>query len=51
MTADHNFTISAVVHRTPEWIRHDLGSKDPSIRSRAEEALAAMIAAALKADM
>lgn len=37
-----------VIERVPEWIRHDLVSKDAVIRSRAEETLAAMIASALK---
>ena len=39
--------ITGVVRRAPEWIRHDLLTKDPTGRQRAEEALAAMIAAAL----
>jgi len=39
--------ILAVIERAPQWVRHDLGSKDPAIRSRAEETLAAMIASAL----
>jgi hypothetical protein len=40
--------ILAVIERAPQWVRHDLGAKDPAIRSRAEETLAAMIANALK---
>lgn len=39
--------ILSVLTRTPEWIRHDLVSKDLPSRERAEEALAAMITAAL----
>jgi hypothetical protein len=39
--------IIQVIARAPEWIRHDLLAKDPANRQRAEEALAAMIAAAL----
>jgi hypothetical protein len=39
--------ILSVLARTPEWIRHDLGSKDLTSRERAQEALAAMIAAAI----
>ena len=39
--------ITGVVRRAPEWIRHDPLTKDPAGRQRAEEALAAMIAAAL----
>lgn len=39
--------ILRVVGRAPQWIRHDLDSKDVVARIRAEEALAAMIADAL----
>ena len=41
--------ISKVVEGAPEWLRHDLLSKDPAVRARAGETLSAMIAAALKA--
>lgn len=37
----------AVVARLPEWVRHDLTSKDQSTRTRAEETIAAMITNAL----
>lgn len=40
-------TILQVIERAPKWVRHDLESKDEVIRARAEETLAAMIAAAL----
>jgi hypothetical protein len=40
-------TITAVIARAPEWIRHDLLSKEPGSRARAEETLGAMIANAL----
>jgi len=40
-------TIIAVIARIPEWIRHDLLSKEANARTRAEETLAAMIANAL----
>jgi hypothetical protein len=40
-------TITAVLARAPEWIRHDLVSKEPGARARAEETLAAMVANAL----
>jgi len=40
-------TITAVIARIPEWVRHDLLSKEASARTRAEETLAAMIANAL----
>ncbi|AXB78619.1 DUF6771 family protein [Novosphingobium sp. P6W] len=36
------------IARAPQWVRHDLESKDPVIRVRAEETLAAQIAAALR---
>jgi hypothetical protein len=39
--------ILRVLERAPQWVRHDLGAKDESIRTRAEETLAAMIASAL----
>jgi len=50
MTDQQHAIITGVVHRAPEWIRHDLLSKEPGARERAEEALAAMIAAALRSD-
>lgn len=40
-------TVLQVIERTPQWVRHDLDSKDAAIRGRAEKTLAAMIAAAL----
>jgi hypothetical protein len=39
--------IEAVLIRTPEWVRNDFASKDDAVRARAQEALAAMIEAAL----
>ena len=42
--------VLAVIRRTPQWIRHDLQTKDAIVRSRAEESLAAMIAGALVDD-
>lgn len=39
--------ILKVVERAPQWIRADLISKDATLRGRAEESLAAMIASAL----
>lgn len=39
--------ISAVVQRAPEWMRHDLLSKDNATRTRAKEALAAIITNAI----
>ncbi|MCI4590413.1 hypothetical protein MOK15_09935 [Sphingobium sp. BYY-5] len=43
-----NAIILRVIERAPQWIRHDLESKDVSVRARAEETLAAMIANALE---
>lgn len=48
MTTLLTSTILAVIERAPQWVRHDLESKDDSLRARAEETLAAMIAAALQ---
>lgn len=36
------------VTRLPDWMRHDLAAKDAALRTRAEEALAAMLADALQ---
>ncbi len=48
MDQDMQAIILGVIERAPQWIRHDLGAKDRRARARAEEALAAMIANALK---
>lgn len=47
MTRDLTDTILRAVERAPQWIRRDLDAKDPIVRIRAEESLAAMIADAL----
>ena len=47
-TEDTSAKIARAVRHSPEWLRQDLVSKDQAVRSRAEETLAAMIAAALK---
>lgn len=39
--------ILAAIERAPQWVRHELESKDPLLRCRAEETLAAIIAGAL----
>ncbi|WP_177204129.1 DUF6771 family protein [Sphingobium sp. AP50] len=39
--------ISRIIARAPQWLRHDLSSKDLNVRGRAEETLAAMIVDAL----
>ena len=36
-----------VIERAPQWLRHDLLSKDVAARGRAEETLAAQIVDAL----
>lgn len=38
--------ITANLSKMPQWIRHDLAATDRTIRPRAEESLAAVIAAA-----
>jgi hypothetical protein len=48
MNEQMSATILRVLERAPQWIRHDLDSKDTVLRIRAEETLAAMIANALE---
>lgn len=48
MNNDFQATIIATIARAPEWIRQELISMEKATRDRAEEALAAMIAVALK---
>lgn len=48
MNDDIQTIITAVITRAPDWIRRDLLSKEPTERVQAEEALAAMIAGALR---
>lgn len=43
-------TIHAVLAKTPEWIRGEFASKEPTARARAEEALAAMLEAAIRTE-
>ncbi len=47
MTDQLTATITIVLTRAPEWIRHDFLAKDESTRTRAEETLAAMIGTAI----
>ena len=47
MNQDMQAIITEVIAKAPDWIRRDLLSNDPAHRVAAEEALAAMIAAAL----
>ena len=42
--------VADILARAPDWIRKDLASKDPISRTRAEEALAALIGSALSKD-
>jgi len=39
--------VGKVLSRAPEWLRSDLAAREPLVRQRAEETLAAMIAAAI----
>jgi hypothetical protein len=48
MSEDLQATVTAIVARTPDWIRQELLSKEKATRARAEEALGAMIAGALE---
>lgn len=43
--------VTGVLAKAPEWIRKDLATKDGVIRTRAEEALAALITAELTKNM
>jgi hypothetical protein len=47
MNGDLTAIITSVLNAAPQWIRSDLASNDAARRQRAEEALAAMIAAAI----
>jgi len=42
--------VSERLARVPAWVRSELSAKDAAVRERAEETLAALIAAALTAD-
>ena len=42
--------VRRVIAKAPQWLRQDLVSADPAILARSEEALAAMIAAALEGE-
>jgi len=49
MTTDEralgDVAVREMVRRIPQWLRCDLNANDPMLRERAEDALAAMIAA------
>jgi hypothetical protein len=40
--------VTKVLAHAPAWVRHDMASADKAVRVRAEDALAAQIAAALE---
>lgn len=46
-STDLTSVVAAVLRHAPHWIRTDLQSKDAQMRACAEDALAAMVAAAL----
>ena len=48
MPDDLHAIITAVLGRAPQWVRHDMSSSDPGLRTRAEETLAAMIEQAIR---
>ncbi|MFZ5747864.1 MAG: hypothetical protein ACOY45_09440 [Pseudomonadota bacterium] len=48
MSENLQATITAIIARTPDWIRQELLSKEKATRERAEEALGAMIAGAFE---
>jgi hypothetical protein len=39
--------VARTIRQAPQWVRGDLASKDVALRARAEDALAAMVAAAI----
>jgi hypothetical protein len=43
----HHLARHGLLGRAPDWIRKDLSAKDAMFRTRAEEALAALISAAI----
>lgn len=42
--------VETLMPKLPQWLRHDLSSNDRAARERAEDALVAMILAAVRAD-
>ena len=47
MHEDQRYIIAATLAKAPAWVRHDLAAKDETLRQRAEETIAAMIAVSL----
>jgi hypothetical protein len=48
MTDAQLAAIASVLSRAPEWVRRDLSSATSTVRQRAEDALAAMLTAAIR---
>jgi hypothetical protein len=48
MTAGQLVLIASAVSRAPEWIGRGLSSTNPALMQRAEEELAAVVAAAIR---
>lgn len=48
MTPKGKDALLAAIVRLPDWIRKDLAAKDGTVRTRAEEELAAMLAGAIE---
>ncbi len=46
-SADLISLVQQTIANSPQWLRSDLAAKDPLLRTRAEDALAAVIVAAL----
>ena len=48
MTPQDKDALLAAIVRLPDWIRKDLAAKDATVRTRAEEELAAMLTGAIE---
>jgi len=48
MSNDFGAAITMAIHHAPDWLRQELASRDLTARLRAEEILAAKVAAALQ---
>jgi hypothetical protein len=44
---DITLLVTHLLARAPDWIGKDLSAKDPALRTRAEEAMATLISAAI----
>ncbi|WP_331710323.1 DUF6771 family protein [Sphingomonas sp. CCH18-H6] len=47
MSIELHGVVRTAIAKAPQWVRQDLLSKDPTLRERAEEALAEMVANAI----